>query len=178
MNEHDCPCTPADRSESETTDRRGLLKWSTILLGGLATAATGVPIIGFLLGPLRKQKDKWIRAGALKEFAEGEIRLVDLENPLAKATDGDTGRIAVYVRRVAGTQFQVFAVNCTHLGCPVHWFPQAGMFLCPCHGGAFYEDGSRASGPPPRALYEYEHRIENSELMVKLGHLPTLQQPA
>ena len=53
------------------------------------------------------------------------------------------------------TKFQVFAINCAHLGCPVRWFPQSGLFMCPCHGGAYYADGSRASGPPERGLFEY-----------------------
>jgi nitrite reductase/ring-hydroxylating ferredoxin subunit len=70
--------------------------------------------------------------------------------------DGDTADIACWVRNVDGKTFQVFAINCAHLGCPVRWFPQSGLFLCPCHGGAYYQDGSRASGPPERGLFEYE----------------------
>jgi Rieske Fe-S protein len=49
--------------------------------------------------------------------------------------------------------------------------------MCPCHGGAYYEDGSRAAGPPPRGLFEYEHKIENGELVVKGGFIPTLARP-
>ncbi len=158
--------------------RRKLLTWGTFLLGGLAATATGIPIIGFLLGPLRRRPDEWVTAGAIGDYPEGETRLVDLMNPLARPTDGDTGKIAVYVRRIGGESFQIFAINCTHLGCPVNWFPDAGLFMCPCHGGVFYDDGSHASGPPPRGLYEYQHRVEGGNLMVKLGHLPTLQQPA
>ena len=31
----------------------------------------------------------------------------------------------------------------THLGCPVRWFEESHLFMCPCHGGAhFLEDGS------------------------------------
>ena len=54
-----------------------------------------------------------------------------------------------------GDTFQVFAINCAHLGCPVRWFPQSGLFMCPCHGGVYYQDGARASGPPERGLFEY-----------------------
>jgi Rieske Fe-S protein len=64
-----------------------------------------------------------------------------------------------------GQKFQVFAINCAHLGCPVRWFEQSRLFMCPCHGGVYYEDGSRASGPPPRGLYEYNHKVENGELV-------------
>ena len=73
------------------------------------------------------------------------------------------------MRRVTGEQFQVFAINCAHLGCPVRWFPAVGLFMCPCHGGAYYEDGSRASGPPPRGLYEYEYQIREGQLWVRGG---------
>jgi menaquinol-cytochrome c reductase iron-sulfur subunit len=81
------------------------------------------------------------------------------------------------VRRIEGERFQVFAVNCAHLGCPVRWFPQSRLFMCPCHGGAYYEDGSRASGPPPRGLFEYEYRVTNGALWVRGGQLPTLSRP-
>ncbi len=169
---------PSAGDTSPAPERRSLLKWATILLGGLASAAAGVPIIGFLLGPLRPRADQWVAAGAVADFPTGQTRLVDLLNPLRSSSDGDTGKIAVYVRHIAAEQFQVFAIYCTHLGCPVNWFAQPGLFMCPCHGGVYYEDGSHASGPPPRGLFQYEHRVEEGKLMVKLGHLPTLQQPA
>ena len=44
-------------------------------------------------------------------------------------TDGKTASTACWVRRIAEEQFQVFAVNCAHLGCPVRWFPQSGLFM-------------------------------------------------
>src|SRR4029450_9274663 len=69
------------------------------------------------------------------------------------------------------------AVNCAHLGCPVRWFAQSRLFMCPCHGGAYYEDGSRASGPPPRGLFEYEYQVRDGVLWVRGGQLPTLSGP-
>jgi Rieske Fe-S protein len=77
------------------------------------------------------------------------------------------------VRRVDDTTFQVFATNCAHLGCPVRWFKQSGLFMCPCHGGAYYADGSRASGPPQRGLFEYPHRIDHGTLQISAGEMPT-----
>ena len=68
-------------------------------------------------------------------------------------------------------------INCTHLGCPVRWFPQSGLFMCPCHGGAYYADGARASGPPPRGLFQYDYKIEGGELWIKAGQVPTLASP-
>ena len=80
---------------------------------------------------------------------------------------------ACWVRHVAGEQFQVFAVNCAHLGCPVHWFPQSALFMCPCHGGVYYQDGSRASGPPERGLFTYPYKVENGLVTIQAGELPT-----
>ena len=31
--------------------------------------------------------------------------------------------------------------------------------MCPCHGGVYYADGARASGPPERGLFEYEYKV-------------------
>ena len=69
-----------------------------------------------------------------------------------------TAHTGVYVRyegkdEQQTDQFLVLAVNCAHLGCPVSWFPQSGLFMCPCHGGVYYATGERASGPPPRGLF-------------------------
>src|SRR5205809_1698275 len=66
-----------------------------------------------------------------------------------------------------------FAINCAHLGCPVRWFPQSNLFMCPCHGGAYYADGSRASGPPERGLFEYPYKIEAGNLFIRAGEIPT-----
>jgi Rieske Fe-S protein len=49
--------------------------------------------------------------------------------------------------------------------------------MCPCHGGAYYEDGSRASGPPERGLFEYAYKVENGNLLIKAGRMPTTGSP-
>ncbi len=85
-----------------------------------------------------------------------------------------TASIGAYVRRLDDNRFVVFAMNCTHLGCPVTWFPQSGLFMCPCHGGVYYENGERASGPPPRGLYHCVWRIRDGLLEIQAPHLPTL----
>ena len=81
------------------------------------------------------------------------------------------------MRHVDGEKFQVFAINCAHLGCPVRWFPQSGLFMCPCHGGVYYSDGSRASGPPERGLFEYRYKVEQGNLLIQAGEMPTPGAP-
>ena len=116
---------------------------------------------------------KWIDLGELDEFPEGQTRLAKYKNPISNPWDGETDNIPCWVRRLQGDQFQVFAINCAHLGCPVRWFPQSGLFMCPCHGGVYYQDGSRASGPPERGLFEYKYKVDGGHLMIEAGELPT-----
>ena len=131
--------------------RRGLLGLLTWLVGGLATLAFVVPFVGFLFGGLRQRKPKWVELGPLKQFLHpGETRWVTFANPLGLPWDGMTAMTGVYVRYLGEKdkehQFQVFASNCAHLGCPVSWFPQSGLFMCPCHGGVYYENGAMPRG--------------------------------
>lgn len=153
-----------------------------LVLGGalnaIAAALLAIPIIGYLGGALRGrgQQQAWIALGGLDAFPVGQTRLATYRNPFTRPWDGETADIPCWVRRIAAEQFQVFAVNCTHLGCPVRWFAESGLFMCPCHGGVYYADGNRASGPPPRGLYQYDYKVENGQLLVQGGRLPTLAQ--
>ena len=159
--------------------RRGFLFRLGIGLNVLGAALDGIPVVGYIFGPARLRTDgqSWIGLGPIGAFPAGETRLATYENPVRVPWDGATAKIACWVRHIEGERFQVFAVNCAHLGCPVRWFAQSRLFMCPCHGGAYYEDGSRASGPPPRGLFEYEYRVRDGALWVRGGQLPTLSRP-
>jgi Rieske Fe-S protein len=162
-------------------NRRGFFQLLVYVTGLVAAAAVAVPFVGYLLGALKKKTAPWVDLGAMDKFPKGETRLHVFDNPIRQPWDGMTAHTGVYVRNLgkvnAKQEFLVFAINCTHLGCPVTWFPQSGLFMCPCHGGVYYENGEHASGPPPRGLYHCPWRIsENGKnLEVQAPHLPTLQ---
>jgi Rieske Fe-S protein len=168
-------------SNENILSRRGLFMNIGMLINGLVAVALALPIMRFLLSSVTRGRGdsylSWVPLGRVSEFPEGETRLATFRNPYVMPTDGKTVDTACWVRRIAGDQFQVFAVNCAHLGCPVRWFPQSGLFMCPCHGGAYYRDGSRASGPPERGLFEYPHKIENGMVTIQAGELPTPGMP-
>jgi Rieske Fe-S protein len=182
--------TPAGPTEPQI-GRRKFFQWLTCGLGALATVFLGVPIVGFLLGSKKrdpKSEDEWVKLGEIKEFPPGETRLITFPTPLRQPWDGVAAQTGVYVRYEGQDdkekepthrhKFLIFAVNCAHLGCPVSWFPQSGLFMCPCHGGVYYANGERASGPPPRGLFRCEYRVnEKGELRVLAPHYPTLQNP-
>ena len=157
--------------------RRTLFMKLGMLFNGLVAAALTVPIVGYVLSSVLRSRSNgylsWVSLGQVVDFPEGETRIATFKNPNVMPTDGKTVDTACWVRRIEGNQFQVFAVNCAHLGCPVRWFPQSNLFMCPCHGGAYYQDGSRASGPPERGLFEYPFKVENGLVQIQAGELFT-----
>jgi Rieske Fe-S protein len=164
-------------SQTGEVTRRDFFMKVGIFCNGIVGLILAVPIVRYLVSPVSRERkpgyDSWIALGNLEQFPSGETRLATYRNPVVSATDGDTADIACWVRNVDGKTFQVFAINCAHLGCPVRWFPESNLFMCPCHGGAYYQDGSRASGPPERGLFEYAYRIEDGKLLIKAGEMPT-----
>lgn len=161
--------------------RRAFLFKLSIALNAAVGTVLAVPLVRYLLGP-SLQKDSsvgyWIGIGSANEFPIGETRLVDFQSPVKSLGDGQTAKVACWVRRTSAQKFQVFAINCAHLGCPVRWFAQSKLFMCPCHGGAYYEDGSRAAGPPERGLFEYRTRLDGDRLLIHAGDMPTLATQA
>jgi menaquinol-cytochrome c reductase iron-sulfur subunit len=161
--------------------RRSVLQWLTAGACTVAGAIMGLPIVGYILGPLRRPVH-WIPMDPVDEFPVGETVRRTFDNPLRQPWDGYTAFTGVYVRRLGTDKegkpdFQVFAANCAHLGCPVSWFPQSGLFMCPCHGGVYHSNGDRASGPPPRGLFRCAWRVEGGRLQVQAPHYPTLNDP-
>jgi nitrite reductase/ring-hydroxylating ferredoxin subunit len=151
----------------------------TALVSAAAAILAGVPIVGALV-QWRRWSPRWVPLGPVAGFTPGETRLVTFTNPIHAPWDGLTSHQGVYVRYAgrdapAVEQFLVLAANCAHLGCPVSWFPQSGLFMCPCHGGVYYANGERASGPPPRGLFVCVWRVQDGQLEIEAPHYPTLQ---
>ena len=180
------PDQPPATSEHQNIDdpRAVSRRWMLLKIGVLINAAVAVavatPVVRYLLGPIKRKGayHAWISLGSIDQFPAGETRLATYENPFTDPWDGETANTPCWVRRVDEKNFQVFAINCAHLGCPVRWFPQSGLFMCPCHGGVYYSDGSRASGPPERGLFTYKCKVAGSQLQIFAGQTPTLSNEA
>ena len=157
---------------------RYLVAVGGIIIGNSMSAAT---LAGRnFLRTSRARKDEveaWLSLGELEQFPQSQTRLATYRNPDVNSWDGQTGDLPCWVRNVDGKDFQVFAINCAHLGCPVRWFPQSNLFMCPCHGGVYYADGAHAAGPPPRGLFQYQHKVVDGKLLIKAGEMPTTGSP-
>jgi menaquinol-cytochrome c reductase iron-sulfur subunit len=164
-------------TQQNAPSRRELLMKLGILFNTIVALILAVPVVRYLLSPVARGRkggyESWVPLGNLDQFPAGQTRLATYRNPVVSAWDGDTADIACWVRNVDGKSYQVFAINCAHLGCPVRWFPQSSLFMCPCHGGVYYQDGSRASGPPERGLFQYHYKIDGGTLLIQAGEMPT-----
>jgi menaquinol-cytochrome c reductase iron-sulfur subunit len=160
--------SPSDSSSAPLTEtpeeisRRRFFEKLSIALVGLCSAIVGVPLVGFIIAPFfRKVPEKWVTLGKPDDFQIGKTVAVTV-----------TAKSAVWLRRVSQDSFIAFSVNCTHLGCPVRWLEGAELFMCPCHGGVYYDDGAVAAGPPPRPLFRYDVRVENGEVKMNSVVVP------
>jgi menaquinol-cytochrome c reductase iron-sulfur subunit len=161
---HEAPLSP---------ERRAFLGKISIAVSALAAAVVGIPVVGFLLSPLLQSTARtWRTVGKTDSFQIGTTVKVAFLDPSPLKWAGVTARTAAWLRRLDENQFVAFAMNCTHLGCPVHWLPDASLFMCPCHGGVYYADGQVAAGPPPHALFKYPVRVRDGEVEILTSAVP------
>lgn len=161
-----------EESQKEISRRKFFLKVS-LGLAGIGAVATAIPVVSALVAPLLETPDQqWRTVGKLDDFQPGTTNMVTFTNADPKPYAGVTAQSAAWLRREDQNSFIAFAVNCTHLGCPVRWEKGAQLFMCPCHGGVYYEDGTVAAGPPPFPLTRYQVRVVNNEVQIKTAPLP------
>ncbi len=162
-----------DRPSAPSPERRHFLTQLAIALGAVSALLVAVPVIGFVLAPVfRRRSQAWRKVGAVDSFHEDATVRVEFEDADARPWAGPTGRTGAWLRRVGPGSFVAFSLDCTHLGCPVRWEPGAKLFMCPCHGGIYYEDGRVAAGPPPQPLRRYPVRVSNGIVEIRTTPLP------
>src|SRR5271154_1950517 len=95
-------------------NRRWLLLAIGAFLNAVVGAAVAVPVIKYLLSPAKPDDAyrSWVSLGLIGDFPVGETRLAKFTNPVGRDWDGETDRVACWVRRTAAKEFQVFAINC------------------------------------------------------------------
>ena len=167
------PDSPPSPPLPSTPERRRFLARLSLALSGAVGALLGLPVLGFLLAPLtRKEPRVWRAVGRVGDFAIGETVNVRFEDASALPWSGVTARTAACLRREDETRFTAYSVHCTHLGCPVRWMAEAQLFLCPCHGGVYYADGTVSAGPPPKPLPTYPVRVRGGQVEIQTSPIP------
>jgi Rieske Fe-S protein len=153
--------------------RGQFLTAATVGVGGVMGLLLAAPVAGLALGPVFGGEDfEPAFLGNVDEFTEGSFTKVVL-TPHADKPDAYVRRKVAFVRRNAKADddrlalkgqedFTVISNVCMHLGCPVQ--ASTSGFVCPCHGGAYDEDGKRIGGPPVRPLDRYVWEKRGDEL--------------
>lgn len=154
-------------------DRREFLTKVSIGLGALIGASLLPPLAAAVGEPLLLQPvPVWREVGLVNDFTVDNTVLVTFETTDPVAWAGTTNRSGAWLRRNGDKDFEAFTLNCAHLGCPVRWEEEAELFLCPCHGGVYYKDGTVASGPPPKPLAKYPVKVDDGKVYVRAEPVP------
>lgn len=152
-------------------NRRDFLSVATWAIGGLISAAMGIPAIAYIIGPAipgDKTQD-WIRLGSTSKVELGTPSLFKARIERRAGWIVEEEKISIYVLTGNGRDFIAMSNVCTHLGCRVRWISGREQFYCPCHDGVFDKEGNVVSGPPPRPLDRYEVKVENDQLFILGG---------
>jgi menaquinol-cytochrome c reductase iron-sulfur subunit len=166
--------SPSDSGmDKNLLSRRQFLSTLSVLLGIFGASIVGIPIVGFIFSPLiKKVTQVWRAVGPVDSFKIGSTVHVAYEDSSPLPWAGVAAKSAAWLRRDGETEFTAFSVNCTHLGCPVRWLPDADLFMCPCHGGVYNNQGKVVAGPPPKSLYKYPVRINNGQVEILTSPIP------
>jgi menaquinol-cytochrome c reductase iron-sulfur subunit len=180
---------PEEPVEVERYPRARFLEGATLGIGALIGGVVTVPALGFMVAPaFVGQEYEPIDLGPLDNFPKDQFLIAKF---FSRKGEGSVGKRTVFVRNNGNVNgapsFTLISNRCVHLGCPtqpqgppgdpreirtssgaIELTPtQVSGFSCPCHGGAYSEEGNRTAGPPVRALDRYEYSIRNGNLWLE-----------
>jgi menaquinol-cytochrome c reductase iron-sulfur subunit len=155
----------------ERIDRRDFMGKATAAIGVVIGAALAVPAVAYVMGPALTEtsEEEWIRLGSTSKVELGSPTLFKVDVERQTGWIVDQRELSFYVLTEDGRNYVAMSNICTHLGCRVRWIEDRQNFFCPCHNAAFDKDGEVLTGPPPRALDQYEVKVEDDQLFVLGG---------
>jgi menaquinol-cytochrome c reductase iron-sulfur subunit len=169
--EHDSAVTAQDQTTGETsTTRRTFLSYAAAACAAFIGVVAGIPILGYLLSPLRvKQAATWVDVGRIGDFAGSIPQVVQFTLTRRDGWVEVKAASSCWILATGSGNFFAFNGRCTHLGCAYSWKTDgeyAQKFFCPCHDGVYDREGRVLDGPPPRPLDRLETKVENDRLFV------------
>src|SRR4029077_6594262 len=149
----------ADAAAPKRFTRRTFLGWQMAVLLTSTVIVGLAPLLVFLWPAApkgqRKQQLTVSLATPIDQMTDGQAVKFDAPaNPNSAfimadgGGDNAAGDLAFggFVVKNQG-KVEVFAINCSHLGCSIALNQAAQSFDCPCHGSRFHLDGTVLHGP-------------------------------
>jgi menaquinol-cytochrome c reductase iron-sulfur subunit len=150
-------------SGSNRISRRDFIKVTTGAIGGVITAAIGIPVVGYLIDPALREN----KAGA--PMAIGKLENIPVGTPFpfsftitkVNGWEKTASSFGGFILRKSEDPKDIIILSsrCTHLSCRVNWKEDLKKFVCPCHDANFDADGKVLDGPPPAPLGRFEYQV-------------------
>ncbi len=115
------------------------------------------PILRFVLPPQSGEMDADTAAAKANELAANSAKIFRMGN-----------RPGILVRTADG-KYRAFSAVCSHLNCTVQYRQREHDIWCACHNGVYNLQGGVVSGPPPKALEQFEVHERGQEVIVTRG---------
>ena len=175
----------ADAAAPDRVSRRTFLGWwlASLLT---ATVVTGVaPILVFFWpAPPKGQKKGPVTVALdtpINQLQDGTAtKILAPTSPNSAFIMADGGgdnapgdlAFGAFVVKYQG-KINVFAQNCSHLGCSINFVPAASdhpetSFDCPCHGSRFHLDGTVLRGPAANPLSHVNWKQTDSPNQIQI----------
>jgi cytochrome b6-f complex iron-sulfur subunit len=144
----------------EQQTRRGML--ARLMMAAGLTAGGGVFawIAARYVTPLKAIRNRrQIYLASVKDVPAGKGRKFGLP-----------GGATALVTQAKG-EIVALSDTCPHLGCKVHFEPDRGQFVCPCHNGIFDSNGIAISGPPAeqgKNLHRYDVKQVGDNIFLEI----------
>lgn len=134
----------------------------------------GVGAAGVLAGLAACSSDESAESGvtattpAATPAAAGQV--------IAKVSDVPVGTAFAFNSPIDGTPgylmqpksgtFVAYSAVCTHEGCVVNYVADSKMFLCPCHGANYDDQGNVTRGPARSPLQQFAVAISGDNVVL------------
>lgn len=161
----------AEAPAKKDIDRRTFMSRSILLISGAITVVMGIPSVLYVVGQslLKKLEQQWVSLGSITKIETGVPTLFKANITRQDGWITTQEELSVYVITEDRRNYLALSNTCTHLGCKVRWIAEDSKFFCPCHNGVFDKTGAVLEGPPPRPLDQYELKIEDDNIFIKVA---------